>query len=40
MALEIQEVVRAMNGRGNPPPGKVTGWSVDNRTQNPGDVMC
>src|ERR1700674_5841494 len=38
MTLEIQEVVRAMNGRGNPLPATVTGWSVDTRTQNPGDV--
>lgn len=38
MTLEIQEVVRAINGRGNPPPARVTGWSVDTRTQNPGDV--
>ena len=38
MTLEIEEVVRAMNGRGSLPPARVAGWSVDTRTQNPGDV--
>src|SRR5437588_465601 len=38
MTLELQAVARAMGASGNPPPVKVTGWSVDTRTQNPGDV--
>jgi UDP-N-acetylmuramoyl-tripeptide--D-alanyl-D-alanine ligase len=38
MTLDLQEVARAMRAEGNPPPLKVTGWSVDTRTQNPGDL--
>ena len=38
MTLDLQEVARAMRAAGNPPPLKVTGWSVDTRTQNPGDL--
>jgi UDP-N-acetylmuramoyl-tripeptide--D-alanyl-D-alanine ligase len=38
MTLDLQEVARAMRAAGNPPPVKVTGWSVDTRTQNPGDL--
>ncbi|MBZ5726927.1 MAG: UDP-N-acetylmuramoyl-tripeptide--D-alanyl-D-alanine ligase [Acidobacteriia bacterium] len=38
MTLELQEVARAMRAAGDPRPAKVTGWSVDTRTQNPGDV--
>jgi UDP-N-acetylmuramoyl-tripeptide--D-alanyl-D-alanine ligase len=38
MILDLQEVARAMRAAGNPPPIKVTGWSVDTRTQNPGDL--
>ena len=38
MTLELQEVARAMAAAGNPPPVKVAGWSVDTRTQKPGDV--
>ncbi len=38
MILELQEVARAMGARGEPLPAKVTGWSVDTRTQNAGDL--
>src|ERR1035437_60193 len=38
MTLDLQEVARAMRAAGNPPPLKVTGWSVDTRTQNAGDL--
>ncbi|MGA2270942.1 MAG: UDP-N-acetylmuramoyl-tripeptide--D-alanyl-D-alanine ligase [Bryobacteraceae bacterium] len=38
MTLDLQEVARAMRAAGNPPPLKVMGWSVDTRTQNPGDL--
>ena len=38
MTLDLQEVARAMGAAGNPPPLKVAGWSVDTRTQNPGDL--
>ena len=38
MTLDLQEVARAMHAAGNPPPLQVTGWSVDTRTQNPGDL--
>ena len=38
MTLDLQEVARVMHAAGNPPPVKVTGWSVDTRTQNPGDL--
>ena len=38
MTLNLQSVARAMGAWGDPPPAKVTGWSVDTRTQNPGDV--
>jgi UDP-N-acetylmuramoyl-tripeptide--D-alanyl-D-alanine ligase len=38
MTLEIQAVARAMGAAGVAPPVKATGWSVDTRTQNPGDV--
>jgi len=38
MTLELQDVARAMSAGGAPPPIKVSGWSVDTRTQNPGDV--
>src|SRR5208283_4213374 len=38
MTLDLQEVARAMHAAGNPPPVQVTGWSVDTRTQNPGDL--
>ena len=38
MTLDLQEVARAMRAAGNPQPVKVTGWSVDTRTQNAGDL--
>ena len=38
MTLNLQEVARAMRAEGNPPPLEVTGWSVDTRTQNAGDL--
>ena len=38
MTLEIQEVAQAMAAGGAPPPGFASGWSVDTRTQQPGDV--
>src|SRR3978361_2400204 len=38
MTLDLQEVARAIGASGEVPPVKVTGWSVDTRTQNPGDV--
>src|SRR5580698_1449620 len=38
MILKLQEVARAMRAEGDPRPVEVTGWSVDTRTQNAGDV--
>src|ERR1039457_1444703 len=38
MTLNLQEVARAVSAEGHPPPLEVAGWSVDTRTQNPGDV--
>jgi UDP-N-acetylmuramoyl-tripeptide--D-alanyl-D-alanine ligase len=38
MNLNLQEVARAMHAQGNAPAVKVSGWSVDTRTQNAGDV--
>src|SRR4051794_33619977 len=38
MILDLLAVAEAMGARGNPRPRKVTGWSVDTRTQNVGDV--
>ena len=38
MTLEIQKVAQAMAAAGAPPPGFASGWSVDTRTQQPGDV--
>src|ERR1700722_12564137 len=38
MTLRLQEVARAMRAGGDPRPVEVTGWSVDTRTQNAGDV--
>src|ERR1700730_5198998 len=38
MTLDIQEVARVVGAAGEPRPAKVSGWSVDTRTQNPGDV--
>jgi UDP-N-acetylmuramoyl-tripeptide--D-alanyl-D-alanine ligase len=38
MTLKLQEVARAMQAEGDPQAIEVAGWSVDTRTQNPGDV--
>src|SRR4029077_5534970 len=38
MTLNLQEVARAVGAAEQPPPLPVAGWSVDTRTQNPGDV--
>ena len=38
MTLNIQEVARAVGADAPPAPLAVAGWSVDTRTQNPGDV--
>jgi UDP-N-acetylmuramoyl-tripeptide--D-alanyl-D-alanine ligase len=38
MTLNLQEVARAMAAAGSPPPAVAAGWSVDTRTQQPGDV--
>jgi UDP-N-acetylmuramoyl-tripeptide--D-alanyl-D-alanine ligase len=38
MTLDLQALATAMGAGGSPPPVEVTGWSVDTRTQNPGDV--
>jgi UDP-N-acetylmuramoyl-tripeptide--D-alanyl-D-alanine ligase len=38
MTLNLQEVARAIGAGSHPPPLQVAGWSVDTRTQNPGDV--
>jgi UDP-N-acetylmuramoyl-tripeptide--D-alanyl-D-alanine ligase len=38
MTLNLQEVARAIGADCEPPPLPVGGWSVDTRTQNPGDV--
>lgn len=38
MTLNLQEVARAVGAAAHPPPLAVAGWSVDTRTQSPGDV--
>ncbi len=38
MTLEIEAVALAIGAAGEPAPVKATGWSVDTRTQNVGDV--
>jgi UDP-N-acetylmuramoyl-tripeptide--D-alanyl-D-alanine ligase len=38
MTLKLQEVARAMRAEGDARPVDVSGWSVDTRTQNAGDV--
>ena len=38
MTLDLRAAAAAMNADGNPSPTPVAGWSVDTRTQNPGDV--
>ena len=39
MTLELEEIARVMGSRSAPQPGRVSGWTVDTRTQNPGDVF-
>jgi len=39
MTLDLQEVAAVMGAAGNAAPAKVSGWSVDTRTQNPGDLF-
>src|SRR5215471_16673353 len=39
MILELHEIAAVMRAAGSVQPGKVTGWSVDTRTQNVGDVF-
>jgi UDP-N-acetylmuramoyl-tripeptide--D-alanyl-D-alanine ligase len=38
MTLNLQEVARAMGAEESPAPVPVSGWSVDTRTQNVGDL--
>ncbi len=38
MTLNLHEVAEAVRARGGAPPVQVSGWSVDTRTQNQGDV--
>jgi UDP-N-acetylmuramoyl-tripeptide--D-alanyl-D-alanine ligase len=38
MTLDLQAVARAIGATGSPPPVQVSGWSVDTRTQQAGDV--
>lgn len=38
MTLNLQDVARAIGARGEVPAEKATGWTVDSRTQIPGDV--
>ena len=38
MILNLPEVARAIQAAGEMPPLPVTGWSVDTRTQNAGDL--
>lgn len=38
MTFDLDEVARAMRAGGEVRPVRVSGWSVDTRTQNPGDV--
>ena len=38
MTLNLQDIARALGAAADPPPLAVDGWSVDTRTQNPGDV--
>ncbi len=38
MTLNLQAVAQAMGAKGAPQPVRVSGWSVDTRTQNVGDV--
>ena len=38
MTLDLQEIGAVMGAAGAPRPMRASGWSVDSRTQNPGDV--
>lgn len=38
MMLDLQEAARVMRAAGTPRAAQAGGWSVDTRTQNPGDV--
>jgi UDP-N-acetylmuramoyl-tripeptide--D-alanyl-D-alanine ligase len=38
MTIDLQQVARVIGAVGEFPPVSVTGWSVDTRTQNPGDL--
>src|ERR1035437_4405472 len=38
MTLNLQDVASAIGAAAHPPPLAVAGWTVDTRTQNPGDV--
>ena len=38
MTLDLQQVARVMGAAGDPRAVRVGGWSVDTRTQQPGDV--
>lgn len=38
MTLDLQDFAHAIGAVGKPPSGPVSGWSVDTRTQNAGDV--
>src|SRR4051794_22630528 len=38
MTLNLQDVARAVGANAAPEARSVSGWSVDTRTQNPGDV--
>ena len=38
MTLNLKDVARAIGAAGRVPEQMVSGWSVDTRTQNPGDV--
>src|SRR4051794_1594748 len=38
MTLNLLEVAHAMRATGAPEPSQVSGWSVDTRTQKPGDL--
>jgi UDP-N-acetylmuramoyl-tripeptide--D-alanyl-D-alanine ligase len=38
MTLDLQQAAAAMGAAGQVPQAAVAGWSVDTRTQNPGDV--
>src|ERR1039458_1704234 len=38
MTLDLQQVARAMQAKGDAPAISVAGWSVDTRTQNVGDA--